>query len=352
MPENNKKSFLDWLVQGAQDARDAKIGAVGAGTVRQLYNEGKPEEAQEMAKNLTIAQGSALSLYGGKPLLSTVWKILNHPITQTIGTIDGFRNLFTGNGVKKTYNHFKNGEYGRASLSLAGDILDASPLISIGKSLPHFYRIFKNPMVDKLETFDDVFDSGVAYWQRQIDPQITKSEYAVRESNKLDKDLLGDYNPTTRSIRIKYGIPRSSQRNALIHEMRHQEDFNLNNKHLNGIYSSFLLEDSGNSLLGKTFGRISLPQTDNKILNHIYKSVPSLKEKIAVNADFRATLEEFSQRYFGRYLSRNELNNYIQELPWPVLALGRLNSGYSSLRSTIPILFTPNKVKSTLINIK
>lgn len=60
MPGDNKKSFLDWLVQGAQDARDAKIGAVGAGTVRQLYNEGKSEEAQEMARNLAVQQGTAL----------------------------------------------------------------------------------------------------------------------------------------------------------------------------------------------------------------------------------------------------------------------------------------------------
>lgn len=58
-------------------------------------------------------------------------KVLNHPITQTIGAIDGFRNLFTGNGVQKTYNHFKNEEYGRGTLSLAGDILDASPLLGI-----------------------------------------------------------------------------------------------------------------------------------------------------------------------------------------------------------------------------
>lgn len=65
------------------------------------------------------------------------WKVLNHPITQTIGTIDGFRNLFTGNGVQKTYNHFKNEEYGRGTLSLAGDILDASPLLAIGKGLKY-----------------------------------------------------------------------------------------------------------------------------------------------------------------------------------------------------------------------
>lgn len=68
-------------------------------------------------------------------------QILSNPIVQGIGAIDGLRNLFTGNGVQKTYNHFKNGEYGRGTLSLAGDILDASPILGIGKV---FGRTLKN----------------------------------------------------------------------------------------------------------------------------------------------------------------------------------------------------------------
>lgn len=75
----------------------------------------------------------------GPVILSNIgrfgWKVLNHPITQTIGTIDGFRNLLSGNGVQKTYNHFKNGEYVKGALSLAGDVLDASPLIGVGKAI-------------------------------------------------------------------------------------------------------------------------------------------------------------------------------------------------------------------------
>lgn len=123
MPGDNKKSFLDWLVQGAQDARDAKVGAVGAGTVRQLYNEGKSEEAQEMARNLAIAQGSALSLYGGASLLSAAnnylngykyyrfgKNILNRALTA-YDIYDSSKTLFGDDGVKKTYNLFKNKEY-------------------------------------------------------------------------------------------------------------------------------------------------------------------------------------------------------------------------------------------------
>lgn len=111
------------MVQGAQDARDAKVGAVGAGIVRQLYNEGKSEEAQEMAKNLSIAQGSALSLYGGASLLSAAnnylngykyyrfgKNILNRALTA-YDIYDSSKTLFGNDGVKKTYNLFKNKEY-------------------------------------------------------------------------------------------------------------------------------------------------------------------------------------------------------------------------------------------------
>lgn len=134
MPGDNKKSFLDWLVQGAQDARDAKVGAIGAGTVRQLYNEGKSEEAQEMAKNLAIAQGSALSLYGGASLLSAAnnylngykyyrfgKNILNRALTA-YDIYDSSKTLFGDDGVKKTINLVQNGDYWKAVKSGIGDV--------------------------------------------------------------------------------------------------------------------------------------------------------------------------------------------------------------------------------------
>ena len=80
MPGDNKKSFLYWLVQGAQDARDAKVGAVGAGTVRQLYNEGKSEEAQEMSKNLSLIQTGAISLF------PTVASLVSYGLLPTVVT--------------------------------------------------------------------------------------------------------------------------------------------------------------------------------------------------------------------------------------------------------------------------
>lgn len=40
--------------------------------------------------------------------------------------VEGASNLFGENGMRKTYNHFKNGEYGSAGMSLLGDMWDYS----------------------------------------------------------------------------------------------------------------------------------------------------------------------------------------------------------------------------------
>jgi hypothetical protein len=53
----------------------------------------------------------------------------------------------------------------------------------------------------------------------------------------------------------------------------------------------------------------------------------------------------------GRILSKPELDAYIQDLPWPVLSLGRAISGYPNKKSGA-ILLSPDRVKSTLINVK
>ena len=67
--------------------------------------------------------------------LEKIMPILNNPIVQGIGAVDGIYNLFTNQGVSKTIGHFENGEYGKGGLSLAGDVLDATPLLGTGKVL-------------------------------------------------------------------------------------------------------------------------------------------------------------------------------------------------------------------------
>lgn len=51
----------NWFVSALGDARDAKIGAIGAGQVRDLYAEGRDEEAKKLAKNYTIANAVGIA---------------------------------------------------------------------------------------------------------------------------------------------------------------------------------------------------------------------------------------------------------------------------------------------------
>lgn len=295
---------------------------------------------------LTEIGGGLAATEMGPAILTNIgrfgWKVLNHPITQTVGTIDGFRNLFTGNGVQKTYNHFKNGEWGKGALSLAGDILDASLLIGITKSVPYIYKYFKNTPVEKISSFDDVVDKSIDYWHRQIDPNVRKSDYKISENYM--KGLNGIYYHGPKSIEISPNN-RWFQRNTTIHEMRHHDDYDLN---YDGDYSSFTLDDFRK--FGKHYGRLKLNSKEQDMLKFTYRTLP-IEERVAVNADFRATLEEMMQRTSQKIPSRSELDNYIQNLPWPVLSFGRMMSGYP-MKMSGAIFTSPDRVKSTLINVK
>ena len=347
MPGDNKQPLWQRILMGGavaeapsvMTAAGHKIEKDGTVTVENQNDAG----VTQLRSTLPVIGASAAISVAAPTTLSTAWKVLNHPITQTIGTIDGFRNLFTGNGVQKTYNHFNNGEYGKGTLSLAGDVLDASPLIGIGKSLPYFYRYFKNTPVEQITTFDDVIDKGISYWKRQIDPNIKKSDYRINEYDIGNFD--GEYYPNLQMIDISPKQSRWSQRNSLIHEMRHHDDYDLN--YDNG-YRPFSLEDMRE--FGKNYGRLKLNTNEQDLLKFTYRTLP-IKERVAVNSDFRAVLEEMMKRTSQKIPSKSELDNYIQNLPWPVLSFGRILSGYP-MNMSGAIFMSPNKVKSALINVK
>lgn len=97
--------------------------------------------------------------------------------------------------------------------------------------------------------------------------------------------------------------------------MRHHEDYDLNNRARNDLFSAFTLEDNGSSTLGKTYGRLHISQEEKNVLNKVYNDVPGIEEKVAVNTDFRALLDDFAQRELGNVPSKVQLDNYIQDLP-------------------------------------
>jgi hypothetical protein len=65
---------------------------------------------------------------------------------------------------------------------------------------------------------------------------------------------------------------------------------------------------------GVDYGRLKLGPRDHDLLNFTYRPLP-VEERIAVNADFRGTLDRFAQKEMGRILSKPELDAYIQDLP-------------------------------------
>lgn len=66
------------------------------------------ENTSTLRKNLALIGASAIS--ANPATISGTWSVLSHPITQTIGTVTGLYDLFTDQGVSKTYKHFKDGE--------------------------------------------------------------------------------------------------------------------------------------------------------------------------------------------------------------------------------------------------
>lgn len=307
------------------------------------------EDTSTLRKNLALIGTSAI--IANPATISGTWSVLNHPITNAVGMVTGLRDLFTSRGVQKTYNHLKNKEWFPGIISAVGDAINISPWITLGRSAKSAYKIFRNNSAEQLNTFDDVIDSAVSYWRRHIDSNVKRTDFDILESKKID-DLEGGYNPITRSIRVNVGSNKNSQRHALIHEMRHHEDYDLNNEASNDLFSAFTLDDSVNGILGQTYGRLHITPDEKKVLNKIYSDVPGIEERVAVNTDFRALLDNFAQRELGRIPSKEALDNYIQDLPWPILLTGRMASGYSSNRSVLPIFVTPGKTRSALINIK
>ena len=72
--------------------------------VQSAYNE-------KLAKEQGAIAAASLAIPAAPTIGRTVWKVLQNPIVESYFTIDGLRNLASGNGVQKTVGHFKNGEY-------------------------------------------------------------------------------------------------------------------------------------------------------------------------------------------------------------------------------------------------
>ena len=86
---------------GGMAARDAKLGAVGAQQVRDLYSEGKNQEAQDLAKQYAKANTTGIALAGGAASTGLLGDLMVTGATTAADTfIDGDTESFGKNLIK------------------------------------------------------------------------------------------------------------------------------------------------------------------------------------------------------------------------------------------------------------
>lgn len=82
-------------------ARDAKLGAIGAQQVRDLYSEGKNQEAQDLAKQYAKANTTGIALAGGAASTGLLGDLMVTGATTAADTfVDGDVDNFGNNLVK------------------------------------------------------------------------------------------------------------------------------------------------------------------------------------------------------------------------------------------------------------
>ena len=224
------KSFWEKLGEAAQDSRDARVGAIGAGQIRQLYNQGKTEEAKELAKS--YAKGTSLGIaLGGIGGIS-----LAHPIlraaTEGVFAAEGLGELASKRGIPKTIKAVKDKEYGKAGLSLVGDLINltsAGDLVRIGSRIArptyrawHAYHSvtpygYDYPFERGKHWLDNMITNkkynGVTEWESYYNPEHIKVRTDAwrtylglpQKNNSYIKNANGTWSFNPEMLKTKYG---------------------------------------------------------------------------------------------------------------------------------------------------
>jgi hypothetical protein len=178
----------------------------------------------------------------------------------------------------------------------------------------------------KLNTFDDAVNDAVRHYNTYVDPGFKKEYLYIQETPRLD-DVLGDYKPSSRKIRISSEIPRASQASIIPHEMRHLNDPQINDSRI----GSFVL-DMSIPVHGKTYARSPLSELDQKLLKSAYPKLYRMEiaEPPAVNTGLRSIIEQAFAKVNGRLPSKTELFNFIDNMSGNELSLYRSLAGYDN----------------------
>lgn len=116
------------------------------------------------------------------------WNLYNTPgvkqVADTYWTYQGLKNLFSENGLKKTYNHFNNGEYWKGTKSLMGDILDAAGPFFL---IDDYAKIGKKSAESAVRMGDSAYSGNIfKNWKEQF---LNKNTLKYIFDNNADPNL-------------------------------------------------------------------------------------------------------------------------------------------------------------------
>jgi hypothetical protein len=132
------------ILEGSRMSRDARIGAVGAEPIRQLYSEGKTEEAQQRAKELAKANIAGIAI--GVGAANTAGLVGDMAITAATTAADTVVEGNTDNLKKDLANNLLFDIAGKG----AGDVIGY-----VAKEVsPYVLRILPEPVVKFLNKAD------------------------------------------------------------------------------------------------------------------------------------------------------------------------------------------------------
>lgn len=131
------KKVMEAIAEGGRMARDARIGAVGAEPIRQLYQEGKTEQAQDLAKQYAKANIIGMTMAAGAA--NTAGLVGDLAITGASTLAD--------TAVEGNFDNFKKNLTVNAMFDIAGKGT-ADVLGYVGrKAAPHVLRFLPESMV-------------------------------------------------------------------------------------------------------------------------------------------------------------------------------------------------------------
>lgn len=210
--------------EGGMAARDAKLGAIGAQQVRDLYSEGKNQEAQDLAKQYAKANTTGIALAGGAASTGLLGDLMITGATTSAdtfidGDVDNFgTNLLTnvsadllGNGVGKIVN-FKN--FLKNNSDLQKWLFGKGSLKNKFSDGKFIYNEFVNPDWRKYELANKMILSKINRdWGLQY---LEPEDYLKKVGNSR-----GNTNPNTKTVYIKKAKFPWANQHTVGHEINH-----------------------------------------------------------------------------------------------------------------------------------